>query len=135
MFLRDAVRAGDVARLRELGGAIEGEFSEAVERDGATPLLAVAATLGYAEAVSVLITAGYNPAARSGGDSRFGVLHFLAAAETGLSAERRLEVLRSFGDAVETRGTVYDWNQEDAAGRHPLDLLRGAHDAAERGGA
>ena len=40
--------------------------------------------------------------------------------------------MRSFGDAVETRGTLYDWNQEDSSLRHPLDLLRSAYDAADR---
>ena len=131
-LLQDAAREGNVALLRQLGGEIGARHFNATDRDGITPLLAVAATLGHAEAVSVLITAGYNPAARLGAPPYSEVPHLLATARTTLSAARRLEVVRSFGDAVETRGTLYNWNQEDSSLRHPLDLLRSAYDAADR---
>ena len=131
-LLRGAAREGNVALLRQLGDEIGARHFNATDFDGVTPLLAVAATLGHAEAVSVLITAGYNPAARLGRVPHSEVPHLLATAQTTLSAARRLAVMRSFGDAVETRGTLYDWNQEDSSLRHPLDLLRSAYDAADR---
>ena len=54
-------RAGDAESTRFLLHALGLEHADAPGRDGITPLLIVAATLGHAEVVSVLVVAGANP--------------------------------------------------------------------------
>ena len=84
------------------------------------PLLVVAATLGHAEAVSVLITAGADPNAQipniSGGDDYLpeylghnGLTGDPATAQPVLPWRSAASVLVYFGDAARLSPATYDW--------------------------
>ena len=62
--LWNAAREGDAARTKSVLDVLGPEHADAADRDGITPLLIVAATLGHAEVVSVLVAAGADPDAR-----------------------------------------------------------------------
>ena len=95
---------------------------------GGTPLLIVAATMGHAEIVSVLVTFGANPAVVDGGFNDFNAPHYLAAHNATISRAAKWDVLRHFGDALEVKNTVFDWNAADSDGNRAMDLLRTAFD-------
>ena len=91
------------------------------------PVLIVAATLGYEVAVSILITAGANPDARSAAHARGNVAHLMAAGTgTDLSRTEKGDLLLHFSNALSIRATVLDWNAADDNGGIPLRLLRTA---------
>ena len=89
-----AVREGDAARTQLALDGLGPEHADATDRDGVTPLLIVAATLGHAEVVSLLIAAGADPDARHPSLFNRGVPHLTAA--EGLPPSSALAVLRSF---------------------------------------
>ena len=99
---------------------------------GGVPVLIVAATLGHAQIVSVLVTFGANPAAVDGDFDNFNAPHYMSAHNATISRAAKWDVLRHFGDALEVKNTVFDWNAADSDGNRAMDLLR---TAAERGGA
>ena len=129
-----AAREGDAARTKSVLDALGPEHADAADRDGITPLLIVAATLGHAEVVSVLVAAGANPDARHPSLFNRGVPHLMAAAGPPSSLAEQLAVLRSFIGALSARATVLDWNQQDLRGGRPLDLLNKAHEDADKDG-
>ena len=117
-----------------------------IEDAAGTPLLIVAATLGHAEIVSVLVTAGADPDARLNssicGGSSIGraVPHVIAQNNFFTSPPHytwgtALNVLRHFADAVNQVGASYDWNADGvspncAAESRALDFLRTRYDSA-----
>ena len=123
-----AVTLGNAAQV---AAALTPDLINAVG-PGGIPLLITAAVLGFADVVSVLLTAGYDPDTRSpfGG---FGLnIPLLMATYDGtnqpgggeLPRDKRLEVLRHFGDALEVLGTLYhNWNLLDDNESHFSDLL------------
>ena len=121
--LWDAAREGDAARTKSALDGLDPEHADAADRDGITPLLIVAATLGHAEVVSVLVVAGANPDPVWRGGAFGGVPHLMASADLPLGWAQRFNVLRSFSDAIETRATMINWNRPDSRNRRPLDLL------------
>ena len=95
------------------------------------PVVAVAAKLGHAEVVSVLITAGANPAARDPSFYDTSIPHLMAAFDAPPnSTARKLEVLRSFSAALDATGADFDWNLPDQNNSRPLELLRRADEGA-----
>ena len=79
------------------------------------PLAIIAATLGHAEAVSILITAGADPELRLAGRT---IPEILVNGAAGLSWRRTAEVMIHFGDAVATAAITssarYDWVRPSA---------------------
>ena len=135
--------AADAAAVADL---LESEIvSPDVEDSEGTPVLIVAATLGHAEIVSVLVTAGADPEARlrasicGGGSIGRAVPHLTAQNNFGSSLyypwETALTVLRHFAGAVNQVGARYDWNSRGvdldcAAESRALDFLRPRYVAA-----
>ena len=95
------------------------------DADG-VPLLIVAATLGHADIVSVLVTFGANPAAVDGGFDDFNAPHYMSAHNATISRAAKWDVLRHFGDALEVKNTMFAWNAADRNGNQAMDLLRTA---------
>ena len=94
------------------------------------PLLIVAARNGHAEVVSILITAGADPAATDPSFYNLNVPQhaatYLPAAAAGPRA-LRASVLYHFGGALDVVGhTGFDWNRQE--GGRALDLLARAED-------
>ena len=121
--LWDAAREGDAARTKSALDGLDPEHADAADRDGITPLLIAAATLGHAEVVSVLVVAGANPDPVWRGRAFGGVPHLMASADLPLGWAQRFNVLRSFSDAMKTRATMINWNRPDLRNKRPLDLL------------
>ena len=124
--LRAAVRRNDIdgARAAYRGLVVQNELRD---RDR-VPLVIVAATLGYGEMVSVLITLGASANARH--DGRY-VPHFSAENAASLPAATVFNVLRHFDDAASLTGESYKWNSEGGAGRLlAIEYLRDAHNRA-----
>ena len=105
----DALRAADLVR--------QGADTEQVNGNGET-LLIQAARAGHHLLVSVLITAGAEPGARSPGNNRQ-VPHWAARVI-------RAEVLRHYIAAIGLVGYDYDWNSGSDGGA-PLDVLQSRH--------
>ena len=137
---RGAANATVVADL--LGGNFVGP--DIADPEG-TPILIVAATLGHAEIVSVLVTAGADPDARlrasicGGGSIGRAVPHVTARNNFGSSLYytwgTALNVLRHFAGAVNQAGARYDWNargveSDCVAESRALDYLRPRYDNA-----
>ena len=117
-----------------------------IEDAAGTPLLIVAATLGHAEIVSVLVTAGADPDARlnssiCGGSSIGRAVPHVTALNNFFTSPPHytwgtaLNVLRHFADAVNQVGASYDWNADGvspncAAESRALDFLRTRYDSA-----
>ena len=121
--------APDLARIADLAvnqGADVNQMDNAGEA-----LLLQAARAGKHLVVSVLITLGADPDARSPGNNRQ-VPHWAAR-------EGRLEVLRHYIAAIGQFGHSYDWNNVNGSyGHTPLDFARRSPEMAaliyERGG-
>ena len=145
---RDQADAAEVLRL--LG--VDNVTPDAEDLDG-TPILIVAATMGHAEIVSVLVTAGAKPDARlsssicDGASIGRAVPHLtaqnnfnpLAPAQSALyyTWGTALNVLRHFADAVNQVGASYDWNAHgvpadcsSSGDRRAIDYLRPRHSAS-----
>ena len=138
---RDAADPADAAAVADL---LDSEIvSPDVEDSEGTPVLIVAATLGHAEIVSVLVTAGADPDARlrasicGGGSIGRAVPHLTAQNNFGSSLyypwETALTVLRHFAGAVNQVGAPYDWNSNGvdldcATESRALDFLRPRYD-------
>ena len=122
-----AVEEGDAERTREALGELGVDGGVDLADRSGEALVIVAATLGHAEVVSVLITFGYAPEAESGGRN---VARLMAdASPATLDYGQRLDVLRHFGDAMDVRGTMLaDWQSGQ-----PMNSLRDAYDGAAAG--
>ena len=120
-----------------------GDVSPDIEDPEGTPVLIVAATLGHAEIVSVLVTAGADPDARlrasicGGGSIGRAAPHVTAQNNFGSALYytwgTAFNVLRHFADAVNQVGARYDWNARGAdpdcaAESRALDYLRASYD-------
>ena len=126
-----AMRAGDWDEAREHLGRLTPLQRGLTDDDGISPLI-IAATLGNAPMVAALVTFGFDPDARSPRNNA-AVPHLMTdTGATNLTLGRRAEILYSFGDAIETRGAVFDWNADDSNGVRALDLLQGAAAAGGR---
>ena len=95
------------------------------------PVLIVAATLGRAKVVSVLVTAEADVNATDPTHpDRLNVVHHLAAPLSGRAAgprALRASALYYFGGGLDVAGnTTFDWNQENRSGYRALDLLASA---------
>ena len=96
---------------------------------GGYSLPAVAATVGNAGAVSVLVAAGSPAAARTPAPESRNVAH-LAAANAAADWEKSRDVLLAFGAAVGATGEPFEWGATDGGGANPLDLLAMAYASA-----
>ena len=93
------------------------------------PVLLTAAALGHSDIVSVLITAGADPAAKNGAFFDTNVAHFMAAVDgSNLTRTQKTDVLRHFIGGLDVAGAAFDWNAEDPNGNSPMKLLRTASD-------
>ena len=86
------------------------------------PALIIAATIGHAEIVSILITAGATAGARLPNSGDRAVPHIAVINDFGslplyYSWETALNVLRHFADAVKQSGATYDWTSLGAGYR------------------
>ena len=91
----------------------------------AIPILITAAALGHSVVVSILITAGADPAATGNNQN---VPFLLVDSQAGLGREKRLDVLRHFGDGVAVRGTLFDWNARNSNNQHiSAEMTRAAN--------
>ena len=127
--LAAAVGAGDVAGTRFWLATLGTRALGAQSRDEPpVPLVIVAATSGYSEIVSVLITFGMDPNSRHPSASlyRHTAPFLMADFENNIALSRteRLDVIRHFGDAVKVRGTLFNWNAADDSGYYLSNLLR-----------
>ena len=98
-----------------------------------TPLLIVAAALGHAEIVSVLVTAGADADARDSDENA--VPHIVAINDFGsaplhYSWGTALNVLRHFADAVNQSGAAYDWTSTRINGLRAVEILEYRYSAA-----
>ena len=120
----------DLSRVRALLGAGQDASPNSAGDDG-VPLLIVAATLGHAKIVSVLVTAGANVNAL---DSTFVNLDVVQHAATPLDDRAkgpralRASVLYHFGGGLDVRNATFrdakfDWNRADKDGFRALDIL------------
>ena len=125
------VAAVTLGNAGEVAGLLNADLIDAVG-PGGVPLLITAVVLGHADVVSVLLTGGYDPDTRSPfGGFNLNIPHLMATYDGTeqpgggeLSREKRLEVLRHFGDALEVLGTPYDnWNWINGHNFHFSDLL------------
>ena len=115
---RGSADAAKVARLLSAGGTNPDATIDGV------PALIVAATIGHAEIVSILITAGAAATARlsiSNSDTRavphIAVINDFGSPPLYYSWETALNVLRHFADAVKQSGATYDWTSLGAGFR------------------
>ena len=135
---RDEADAAEVLRLLE-----DEKLPPDTEDLDGTPILIVAATLGHAKIVSVLITAGADPEARlrssicDGASIGRAVPHLTAQNNFGSTLYytwgTALTVLRHFADAVRQVGASYGWNADGvdpdcAAESRAMDFLRPRYD-------
>ena len=108
----------EVQKASPDAGAVRNLISHGADVDAsvsAIPILITAAALGHSVVVSILITAGADPAATGNNQN---VPFLLVDSQAGLGREKRLGVLRHFGDAVNVRGTLFDWNAENSDSKH-----------------
>ena len=115
---KESPDAGAVRNLISHGADVDASVS-------AIPLLITAAALGHSVVVSILITAGADPAAAGNNQN---VPFLLVDAQAGLGREERPGVLRHFGDAVNVRGTLFDWNARNSNNQHiSAEMTRAAN--------
>ena len=136
--LSDAALIAEVEKTNPVLSSVRallnaGANSEAAWGDG-VPLLLAAATLGHAQIVSVLVTAGANPQAA---DFSYYDLDVVQHAATPLDARAagprslRASVLYHFGGGLDVRNADFDWNREDRNGYRAMDILNNATKAAK----
>ena len=89
------------------------------------PLLIVAATVGHAEIVSILVAAGAAASATDPTADGWNVAHHMAGTVAAGGAAGRLSVLQYFGGALEELGESesFAWNATDDNDRRALDIL------------
>ena len=129
-----AVRSGDAGEVRRILLALGSGFEDTTTEDG-IPILIEAAALGHAEIVSVLVTAGANPAVGHPDWANRNVALLMATYDGTPQPEggelprgARATVLYHFGDALDVRATMFDWNGVDDDDYHASDLLRFSYD-------
>ena len=128
----------DLATVRALLAAgANPDFSS-----GGAPLIVIAAGMGHAEVVSVLITSNANPFATNAGGGR--VQHRMAGNGVGNGAQdpkvpwrRAAEVLVVYGDVVSLAGksASLDWNAVDNGPFRAMDHLAFRYNSAPAGSA
>ena len=99
---------------------------------GGPAALIIAATLGHAEIVSVLVTAGATANARSNrGNPGQAVPHVAAVNNFDFPGDTlhypwktALNVLRHFADAVNQKGATYDWTSNGGGPFRAIELLK-----------
>ena len=136
--VQKATGDADATVVADLLG-VEGVHPDVADANN-TPLLIVAATLGHAEIVSVLVTAGANVNAVEplfGATLSLDIVQHMASALSASapagSRALRASVLYYFGDGLDVRGDAnFDWNRENANGDRAMDLLIAAEDAKPR---
>ena len=123
----EAVKDGDADKLRAAAQAAAdaGVDLDSFASDGSHPV-ALAAQLGHAEAVSILVTFGLNPRGRLGNGREVPHIVGLNSADSG--APEQLRILRHFIGGLGAAGKVNSvdlnlWNRAADVGR-PLDALR-----------
>ena len=129
--------AAEVLRLLD---ALDEDGAEDLADSNGRPLLIIAARMGHAEIVSVLVTAGADPNGRDAGFYDLNVVHHMATPFTDPAAgprALRASVLYHFGAALDVRNTMFgdadfDWNREDRNGYRALDLLVNAENKSPR---
>ena len=119
--LRAAVRRGDAGEVGGLLDKLGTVYADAVDDDGETPLLLVAAKLGHAEAVSVLITAGASPTVQT---ERGALLHYVAL-DSAENSEAMLRVLRAFIGAMFFAGRLDSFDGWSDTGGWGMDSPMG----------
>ena len=128
--LLSAVVRGDAAGTeRWMNTLISDHGTEYVNVGDASgvPLVVVAAALGHAAVVSVLLTFGFDPNARHPSWDNGAVPHMMGRFDgPDIPWAARVSVLRSFGGAISVRATLFDWNATDDNGDRMLDLLLAA---------
>ena len=113
---------------------LEGGHDPNTTIDG-IPALIFAATIGHAEIVSILITAGATANARDSDQNA--VPHVVAinsfgSAPLNYSWATALNVLRHFADAVNEAGATYSWTSTRSNGYRAVALLQHRYDAEPR---
>ena len=123
-------RSPDLAVVRDL---LDKGARPNITISAGTPLLIVAATLGHAKIVSVLVTAGADADARDSDENA--VPHIVAINDFGsaplhYSWGKALNVLRHFADAVNQSGAAYDWTSTRINGLRAVEILKHRYSAA-----
>ena len=129
--------AAEVLRLLD---ALDEDGAEDLADSNGRPLLIIAARMGHAEIVSVLVTAGADPNGRDAGFYDLNVVHHMATPFTDPAAgprALRASVLYHFGAALDVRNTMFgdanfDWNREDRNSYRALDILARAEAGTPR---
>ena len=134
--LPDVALAAEVEKTNPVLSSVRallnaGASPDAAGTTGRVPLLIVAATIGHADIVSVLVTVGANVNAADSTFSNFNVAHHMATHLNDPAAGPRVlraAVLHHFSAALDVRNARFgdadfDWNQEADGGRRALDLL------------
>ena len=147
---QQAASAGLLAEVKKPAGAANvsmvltllgfGANADIADGNGDAALI-IAATLGHAEIVSVLVTAGANVNARwNSGNPGRAVPHIAAINNFGTTLhypwKTALNVLRHFADAVNQKGATYNWNSNGGGPFRAIELLeyRYSNGAAVWGG-
>ena len=122
---RGSASPARVASLLSAGGNPNGTIN-------GVPALIVAATIGHAEIVSILITAGATANARDSDQNA--VPHVVAinsfgSAPLNYSWATALNVLRHFADAVNEAGATYSWTSTRSNGYRAVEVLQHRYDA------
>ena len=92
---------------------------------GTVPVLLTAAALGHSDVVSVLITAGADPAATNPLFYDTNVAHFMSARDgSALTRTQKKDVLEHFAGGLDVAGATFDWNAGDRNNNRPMNLLR-----------
>ena len=148
---QQAASAGLLAEVKKPAGAANvsmvltllgfGANADIADGPGGPAALIIAATLGHAEIVSVLVTAGANVNARwNNGNPGRAVPHIAAINNFTPTLhypwKTALNVLRHFADAVNQKGATYNWNSNGGGPYRAIELLeyRYSNGAAVWGG-
>ena len=114
--------------------ALLNEGADPNRQNNGAPYLLVAASLGHAEVVSVLIVNGANPESAVFAQDRR-IPHYFARNESSrFSWRRAAENLIAFGDAVSLAGAAFQWNTADLNDFKPVEYLRRNYDDPDNEG-
>ena len=132
--VKEPIGRASAAEVLRLLDALGEDGAEDLADSNGRPLLIIAARMGHAEIVSVLVTAGADPNGRDASFHDLNVVHHMATPFSDPAAgprALRASVLYHFGAALDVRNTMFgdadfDWNREDRNGYRALDILAGA---------